>query len=165
MLPSRLSLRFIAYHGDSAHLPFVVKQMGIPSEALYAGWVWKTVTGVDISTAGLSSPEPALDTEAEAIREVPIDADLGLARPDVEAIRRFSTANLVDGQRYLLGLALTPADALTALRTAPQAQRNISAHYVELRYPQNRISVRAPVLRQLATIDQIQALLDDEGMR
>ncbi|NHZ44606.1 hypothetical protein [Massilia aquatica] len=165
MLPSRLNLRFIAYHGDSAHLPYVIKQMSIQSEALYAGWVWQTVTGVDISTAGLSLPEPALDIEAEAIREVPMDADLGLARPDVEAIRRFSTASLVDGQRYLLGLALTPANALTVLRTAPQAQRNIAAQYLQLRYPHNRVSVRAPVLRQLATMNQIQTLLDDEGLR
>ena len=165
MLPSRLSLRFVAYHGDSAHLPYVVKQMNIPSEALYAGWVWQTVTGVDISAADLSLPEPPLDIETEAIREVPMDADLGLARPDVEAIRRFSTANLVDGQRYLLGLALNPTNALTVMRTAPQAQRTIAAHYLQLRYPHKRISVRAPVLRQLAAIDQMQALLDDERVR
>lgn len=165
MLPNRLSLRFIAYHGDSAYLPFVVEQLSIPSVALYAGWVWQTLTGVDIAAAGLSLPEPALDIEAKAIREVPIDADLGLARPDVEAIRRFSTANLVDGQRYLLGQALTPGNALTVLRTAPQAQRNIAAHYLQIRYPHARVSVRAPVSRQLVTMNRIQALLDDEAQR
>lgn len=161
MLPRRMALRFVAYRGDSAYLPYVVKQMSIPGEARYAGWVWQTITGVDLSAAGLSLPEPVRDVEADAIQEVSVDADLGLVLPDAEAIKRFPTS-LVGGQRYLLGLALNPTNALAALKTASQAQRNIAAHYLELNHPPVRISVRAPVLRQVSSLDQIQALLEME---
>lgn len=161
MLPPRLALRFIAYRGDSAYLPYVVKQMSIPGEPRYAGWVWQTITGVNLSAAGLSFPEPARDVEADDIQDVSADADLGLVIPDAEAIKRFPT-NLVGGQRYLLGLALNPTNALAALRTASQAHRDIAACYLELNHPPIRISIRAPLRRQISSLDQIQALLEME---
>lgn len=43
---------------------------------------------------------------------------------------------------------LTPANALKAFRTAPQAKRSIAAHYLQLRYPHLKIAVRSSALRQ-----------------
>ena len=161
-MPPRISLQFIAYHGDPAHLAYVIARMSDPDTCRYAGWVWQTITGVDLGSAGLSLPEPALSVNNEGICEARLDADHGLPLPDMDAIARKSTATLPVGQRCLSGQVLTPLFALTVLETAPQARRSVASHFLRQFYPQIKLVPRGRIADQFATINQLRRLLIDK---
>jgi len=55
-LPPRLGLSFVLHHGDAHYLPWVVKQMNNPDAARLAGWVWSSMTGIDLQSNHLSLP-------------------------------------------------------------------------------------------------------------
>ncbi len=87
-LPSALALRFALHHGDPALMPKILPAMRGPEAAL-AGWVWQSMTGVDLEQEGL-----LLDHEDEEAHSL----------PDAEAVaERTSTLGLQPGQRVLLG--------------------------------------------------------------
>ena len=129
-MPARVALRFIVYHGDPEYLSYVVGHMHEPDNARYAGWVWQTITGVDLRSNELHAHEPELDHDTAVLNDARVDADLGIPLPNVDAISRFSSVALKSGQPYLLGQMLTPANALTVLDNAVQAQRSIAAYYL-----------------------------------
>ena len=147
-MPARVALRFVAYHGDPAHLPFVVSQMGDVNTARYAGWVWQAITGVDIKAAGMALPDPELDDTAPAVTQARLDADVGMALPNVQAIGQYSTAALQKGKRYLLGQQLSLAHTLDVLEDAPQALRSIAAIHLQLSHPEANLGLRGPVQAQ-----------------
>lgn len=159
-MPPRTSLHFIAYHGDPAYLPYVIARMSHPDTSRYAGWVWQTITGVELESARLSLPEPALSADSEGISEARLDADQGLPLPDVEAIAGYRTVNLHAGQRYLSGQLLTPQFAISVLETAPQAPRSIAGHYLHQVYPQTKLALRGPIAHQIDGVKQLRRLLD-----
>jgi uncharacterized protein (TIGR02270 family) len=148
-MPPRVALRFVAYHGDPAHLPFVVSRMGTPDTARYAGWVWQSITGVDFQAAGLALPEPELEHAASVITQERLDADAGLALPNTNAIGKYSTAALQNGKPYLLGQQLSPAQMLDVLEEAPQAIRSIAGMHLQLNRPDVHLGLRGPVQVQL----------------
>lgn len=154
-MPARVGLRFVAYHGDPAHLPYVLTQMTNVETARYAAWVWQTVTGVDLVAAGLSLNESEQAT-SPAISDARLDADLGLALPNAAAVAAYTNSSLHSGQAYLLGQLLTPASALAYLTESPQAIRHIAANYLQLRHPHLRITVRGPAHPQMAALEQLQ---------
>jgi uncharacterized protein (TIGR02270 family) len=164
-LPPELRLRFIAYHGDARYLPQVVEHMGDQTVSRYAGWVWEVITGVDLAAAGLCLPEPELDNDSVGITEVSVDAGVGLAQPDVDAINRYPTAGLMAGRRYLRGTGVAPAHALSVLDNGTQALRSIAAHHLRAEYPQAWLPIRAAVPAQMAALSRMKAFLTSSELK
>lgn len=162
VLPARVRLRFIACQGDPVHLPLVVDHMDIPGLERYAGWVWQTMTGVDLAGSGMSLPEPEPDKPAPLVTELGNDADFGLSYPDVAAVRRYPLSGLAHGQRYIGGVLLTPSYARDLLVNAPQAVRSVAADCVRQSYPGLCLSVRAGALVQRAHIARLDAMIAQE---
>ncbi|HEX8610678.1 MAG TPA: hypothetical protein VF800_05260 [Telluria sp.] len=158
-MPARVALRFIVYHGDPAHLPYVVAQMHEPGNARYAGWVWQTMTGIDLRSTGMYAPEPESEDDTAALSEARLDADLGLPLPNVDAISRYPSTALTSGQPYLLGQRLTPALALTVLDDAVQAQRSIAAHYLNALRPSANAAGPARLFTRAVAHSQIRLAL------
>ncbi len=164
-LPARVCLCFVAWHGDPCHLPLVIEHMDMPGLERYAGWVWQTMTGVDLVASGLGGSEPKRDQPTPRVSGAGTDADFGLALPDVAAVRRHPSGGLSHGLRYLAGAVLTPARARELLRDAPQALRSIAAASLQQSHPGLRVHVRASALVQQACIARIDAMLAGAAVR
>lgn len=159
-LPSRISLTFVLHHGDCAYLLYVIECMRDSNEMRFAGWVWQTLTGLDLTANGWVLPEPDVDDESDAITEARLDADQGLPLPDVAAIQAAQAAlgnKLPVGVRCLLGQELTPLHAVTLLESAPQALRGIAAQALMQAFPGKQISVRGPASTQLHQLAELSA--------
>jgi hypothetical protein len=157
-MPPRVALRFVAYHGDPAHLPFVVAQMSDAQTARYAGWVWQTITGVDLQTAGMALAESELLDSAPIVTHARLDADVGMALPNAQAISRYAITALGNGKRYLLGQQLTLAHMLNVLEVAPQALRSIAAMHLHLNHPEANIALRSPAQIQMHALSAMRAM-------
>jgi hypothetical protein len=123
----------------------------------YAGWVWQTLTGVDLQTNGLTLPEPEFDpliTSSEARR----DADNGLSLPNTKAIVMYKP-QLPTGIRILLGQEITPAHALSMLEEQRQAVRVIAAHALSMIYPAWAPQIRASMPEQAVQISTLREAL------
>ncbi len=158
-LPVRVGLTFILHHGDCTYLPHAIECMADPAVARYAGWVWQTLTGIDLAANGLTLPDSASDDGmVESITEARLDADQALPMPDEPAVRTCHFARELTfprGVRSLLGKELTPVRALEVLENAPQALRGIAARALMQAYPGSVVTVRGPALfqqRQIATL-------------
>ncbi|WP_198420869.1 hypothetical protein [Massilia atriviolacea] len=168
-MPARVALRFIAYHGDSAHLPYVIAQMRDPATARYAGWVWQTITGVGLRASALVLPEPHAGSDTPELGDARQDADLGLPVPDADAIAGHSSVRLAEGQQYLQGQVLNPVRALSLLKHAVQAERGIAAQYLlalplsESGAPHVRLSIRAAAPLQIRSVDKLRDQFADSG--
>ncbi|NIA00937.1 HEAT repeat domain-containing protein, partial [Massilia sp. CCM 8734] len=131
-LPPRMALTFALWHGDLAHLPFVIDQLADEDVGRYAGWVWQTLTGIDLTASGLALPEPdpaSLDPD-QLITEARLDADSGHPQADQAAVKAATAASphLVGrGKRVLLGREIDAKTALDLLENAPQAIRAMAA--------------------------------------
>lgn len=156
-LPPRPALTFALCHGDLAVLPFVIGQMADPEVERYAGWVWQTLTGIDLTASGCILPEPAVgqsDTDGTSA-DLLIDIDNGLARPDLAAIKTIMVSRAGpdgDRERVLLGRKADLAHALALLDTAPQAVRVLAARLVNLAQTEVVMNVRAPEPQQRAAL-------------
>lgn len=128
-MPPRIALHFIAHHADPVHLPYVLAQMENEDTARFAGWVWSTMTGIELRTAGLTLPEPDQETSA-ALSDARLDADTGLPLPNYNAIRTYAVSSLQNGEPHLIGQLLTPVFALECLEKAPMAVRKIAASFI-----------------------------------
>jgi uncharacterized protein (TIGR02270 family) len=149
-LPPRAGLTFALYHGDTTHLDRILAAMADPETARYAGWVWQTLTGVDLETARLTLPEPEAASERGPITDARLDADNGLPLPNATAIRNYKATTL-SGTRTLLGKELTAAFAAEVLGDRPQAIRAIAAQYLRMTLPH-----LAPNIRASAQVQQTQ---------
>jgi uncharacterized protein (TIGR02270 family) len=156
-MPPRVALRFVAYHGDPAHLPFVLTHMGHPDTARYAGWVWQSITGVDLQAAGMTLPEPELEEGAPAVTQMQLDADAGMPLPNAQAIGRHSTVALHTGTRYLLGQPMSPPQLLDVVQDAPQALRSIASMHLQLAHPQAKLGLRGPAQMQQQALGAMRA--------
>ncbi len=156
-MPPRVALRFAAYHGDPAHLPFVVSQMDNADTTRYAAWVWQTITGVDIQTAGMALPEPALQDDEPAVTQAQLDSDSGMPLPNVKAIGRYKTVALRSSERYLQGQLMSLPRLIDILQEAPQAHRSIAGMYLELNYPEAKLGLRGPTQAQQQGLSAMQA--------
>ncbi len=159
-MPARVGLRFVAYHGDPAHLPYVLSHMAAPDTARYAGWVWQSITGVDLIANSLTLPET--EDSCTGISAAKLDADLGLPLPNASALMHGGFGAPEAGQRYLSGHLLTPSVALDCLATAAQAMRSIAAHYLQQCSPPLRIVVRGPAHQQMAMLERQHEALQQE---
>lgn len=164
-LPARFGLEFILHHGDCVYLPHVMEHMKDPAVGRYAGWVWQSLTGLDLEANGWMIPEPDPDAghENEAITEARLNANQGLPLPDLCAIQAaYSNLNTVPmGVRSLLGQTLAPKHALGLLEHAPQALRGIAAQVLIRAIPGVQVPVRGPTsiqLRQLAYLQTLENL-------
>ena len=153
-LPPRIGLVFALYHGDPAFLPFVREAMKQPETARHAGWVWQTLTGIELETHRLVLPDPDDADDDGPITEARLDADNGLPLPDAEAIDRYPFIARA-GTRLLLGKEISPAHALDLLELQPQALRAVAAHALRAQWPQSAINVRAPAGRQRAQMQRL----------
>ena len=158
-MPPRVALRFVAYHGNPAHLPFVVAQMGDANTARYAGWVWQTITGIDIEAAGMTLLELESGDSPAAVTQSQLDADSGLALPDAKRIERYATHGLQSGKRYLVGQQLSAAHVLDVLEQAPQALRSIAVMHLQLSRPEINLALRGPVRVQQQQLSAMRAAL------
>ena len=159
-MPVRVALRFVAYHGDPAHLPFVIAQMGNANTARYAGWVWQAITGVDIEAVGMTLPEPELDDSPASLTQITqtqLDADSGMALPDAKKIALYPTLSLQKGKRYLMGQQLSAPHVLNVLEHAPQALRSIAVMHLQLNRPEVNLGLRGPVQAQQQLLSAMRA--------
>lgn len=164
LLPPRSALTFAMAHGDLIHLPFVVEQMGNPEVDRYAGWVWKTLTGMDLAAAGWTIPEPAPSTHAsnQVITQTRLDADNGLGRPLQAAVRAFASSSpffVLHGKRVLCGQELDLEHALNLLESAPQPVRFLAAHSVNGAGSMVRMNVCAPASAQRSAMNALSHML------
>ena len=129
-LPLRSALSFVLHHGDPALLPFVLQAMDHAEQARWAGFVWSGLTGIDLSSAGLTQSEPGVDLDAPLTR-LQQDADQGLPLPDAEAVQsRDMSDGLSKGQALLLGRPRTTAhlaEVLSISTDTPQVLRAVAA--------------------------------------
>lgn len=156
-MPARVALRFVAYHGDSAHLPYVIAQIREPATARYAAWVWQAITGVDLRTSALLLPEPHGGSDTPEHGDARLDADLGLPVPDADAIAGHCGMPLAEGRQYLQGQVLTPTSALSLMQHAVQAERGIAAQYLLALPSGMQGAPRAPLSIRAAAPQQIRA--------
>ncbi|NHZ93419.1 hypothetical protein F2P45_31080 [Massilia sp. CCM 8733] len=155
LLPPRMALTFALWHGDLAHLPFVIDQLADEGVGRYAGWVWQTLTGIDLNANGLALPEPDPDPASldpdQLITETRLDADSGHPQADQAAVRAATAASphLVGrGKRVLLGREIDAKTALDLLENAPQAIRAMVAQMLNQAQSTVRINVRASTTEQ-----------------
>jgi hypothetical protein len=159
-LPPRTALTFALWHGDLAHLPFVIDQLANEDTGRYAGWVWQTLTGIDLAANGLALPEPdpaSLDPD-QLITETRRDADSGHPRTDPAALKAASAHLAARGKRVLLGREIDAGTALDLLDNAPQAIRVMAAQMLNRAQSAVRVSVRASTSEQRVAMDALRAL-------
>ncbi|MCU7850390.1 MAG: HEAT repeat domain-containing protein [Candidatus Thiodiazotropha sp. (ex Lucinoma kastoroae)] len=157
-LPTRAGLTFALYHGDTSYLPRVIAAMALPATERYAGWVWQTLTGIDLENNGLTLPEPPLASEQAPITEVRLDADGGLPIPNIVAIQACPVSTPT-GVRTLLGRKLTTAIVLDWLATAPQPIRAVAAHYLRQTRQKVSLNIRADTAMQKLQLEALRAQL------
>ncbi len=155
ILPPRTALTFALVHGDPSHLGFVARLAGEPEVSRYAGWVWQSLTGIDLAEAGLALPEPPPSALArdELITEARLDADNGLPQPDSAALSGHPASQSPVASHagpVLLGRSLDRQHALDVLQGGPQALRLLAARTLG-------VTVRGPVHPQLAALGRMRA--------
>ncbi|AXW62444.1 hypothetical protein CJO94_11440 [Ralstonia solanacearum] len=155
-LPPRVGLTFALYHGDCAHLGRVLAALVDPETARYAGWIWQSLTGVDLEAAGLTLPEPEMAPTRGPVTDAQLDADNGLPLPNASAVARHAVA-LPPGTRCLLGRELTVAEAIRLLQAAPQAIRSVAALSLRTTLPRLAPNVRASARVQQAQLNALQS--------
>ncbi|MGC5910619.1 HEAT repeat domain-containing protein [Ralstonia solanacearum] len=155
-LPRRVGLTFALYHGDAAHLGRVLAALADPETARYAGWVWQSLTGVDLEAAGLTLPEPDMEPTRGPITDAQLDADSGLLLPNAASIVSQPVA-LTPGIRCLLGRELTVAEAIRLLQVAPQAIRSVAALSLRTTLPRLALNVRASARVQEGQLNALQS--------
>lgn len=165
-LPPRAALTFVLAHGDAAHLPFVAGMANDLSVSRYAGWVWQSLTGIDLAAAGLARPEqlPASLGRETLITEARLDADNGLPEPDGAALQRHSLPQDHEAP-VLLGRVLDVAHAVNVMQTGPQALRFLAARRLEAARLGVRITVRGPVPAQSLALERLQTIAPGSGQR
>ncbi|GAA5787057.1 hypothetical protein [Chitiniphilus shinanonensis] len=168
-LPPRLALTFLLHHGDLAQLPRIVAWMQDPLLARHAGWVWQTLTGIDLEAHGLviESDEAVVESIADdvaagdpaagapaagapgdpfALQDAQRDADNGLPQPDVARIVAYPVPNVANTERHLLG---RPASREWLRNVVdgdhPHAVRAVAAHGLMLLAPAAATRVKGPV--------------------
>jgi hypothetical protein len=154
LLPTRAGLTFALYHGDTTYLPRVTSAMALPETERYAGWVWQTLTGIDLEANGLTLPETPTDSEYELVTEARHDADNGLSIPHMAAIEAYPVT-LPSSVRTLLGQELTQTSALEQLTAVPQAIRAVAAHYLRQSQSEVARNIRADAITQQLQIDTL----------
>ncbi|MDQ1833208.1 MULTISPECIES: HEAT repeat domain-containing protein [Massilia] len=164
LLPARSGLTFAMAHGDLIHLPFVVEHMANPEVDRYAGWIWETLTGMDLAAAGWTIPEPAPSTQDsnQVITQTRLDADNGLARPLHAAVRAYTASSpffLLHGKRVLCGQELALEHALNLLESASQPVRSLAAHSLDGDGFLVRMNVCAPASAQRSAMNALYHML------
>ncbi len=160
-MPPRAALKFVVYHGDPAHLPFVESLFADPHVCRYAGWVWQTITGIRISGAGLVQPE----TRSEKTQPGPdcvADREQGFPQPDARLIAAFHRPALSPGFRHFNGQPVTVESALHFLEVAQQMKRSIAARQLRAIDSDMLIDVRASAEDQIAVIARFRGWLEAE---
>ncbi|NHZ38471.1 HEAT repeat domain-containing protein [Massilia rubra] len=159
-LPPRMALTFALWHGDLAHIPFVIDQLADEDVGRYAGWVWQTLTGIDLNASGLALPEPdpaSLDPD-QLITETRLDADSGHPQADQAAVKAVTAASphLVSrGKRALLGREIDARAALELLENAPQAIRAMAAQMLNHAQSTVHMNVRASTTEQRIAMNKL----------
>ncbi len=161
-LPTRFALRFAAYHGDPANLPFIVKQMDNPETARYAGWVWQVITGIDIAEAGLILEEPASPPDS-MLQGAPLDSDFDLSFPNGSAIACYPLS-VQCGKRYLNGEPITLEATLDIIEGSSQPLRSIAVQHLQSLDSLFFLSIRAPASIQSRSTDTIKEIIHLESM-
>ncbi len=169
-LPMREALRFVLFLGDPAHLGFVLKALDDEQQARWAGFVWQSLTGVDLAEQGLSAAEPPIDLDAGLTRARQ-DGDQGLPLPDAQAVRAHpvnAMLALQAGHRVLLGQDLTPERLAALLRiesNQPQLLRAVAAQAWNAQAQQapslqtgHRIQLRAGAIALMAQDEALASL-------
>lgn len=168
LLPPRMALIFTLYHRDLSYLPFVTAQMTNPDVSRYAGWVWQTLSGLDLAANRWTMPELAVSKQdAKPTLSSSRDADNGLPQPNVAAIRAYMatrTYSEMRGARMLLGRELDFDFALELLETAHQSIRSLAARALNQMQSVVHIDIRASVCKQLRAIATLRLLRSDGAL-
>ena len=149
--------------GDPRYVPWLIKQMEDPKHARLAGEAFSTMTGIDLSAAGLDRGQPERfdsgPTDDPADEEVGLDEDEGLPWPHPEKVARWWSANGVrfgQGSRWFIGQPLSREHCATVLKTGYQRQRAAAAQYLCLLDPGTCLfNTSAPAWRQQKLLAQL----------
>lgn len=120
----RLAFAAAASLGDPDAVDWLIAHMAAPELARAAGAAFSMITGADLAYLDLVLQEPP-DAGDDAPR-----ADADLPWPEPAAVRCWWQAQrprFAGGQRYLAGLAVSPAAALQVLREGYQPERQAAA--------------------------------------
>jgi hypothetical protein len=168
-LPKRTALDFAMWHGDLSLLPFVGSQTNDPAISRYAGWVWQTLSGIDITASGWILSEHDYPMNDSADSSTQHDADRGLPLPNYSALQGYGISNFdknyTQSVRMIFGHNLDRTNAVRLIKTAPQLIRSLVATLVNQRPSGVRISVRAPAVRQRVAMDKLHKLIVEAGTK
>jgi len=165
LLPPRLALSFVLNHGDADHCQFLLAAAKEPDTARQAGWVWQSLTGVDLVQEGLTRTDmqPSADGQAMPLQQ---SGDDGLPWPDARALARHPASHRpgpADGaatQRMLLGREVTVDWLCRVFDPAsdmPQALRCLAAQTLEFMQPGLGVSVRCSAPEQARHLARLRA--------
>jgi uncharacterized protein (TIGR02270 family) len=138
----RLAIQGAGIAGDSRYIPWLIQQMAIPEHARVAGEAFSLITGIDLAYDDLETDQPenvnAGPTESPDDTDTTLDSDENLPWPDPALIQHWwqqHQSAFPNGQRYLMGQAVSTEHCQTVLKTGMQRQRYAAALELALMNP------------------------------
>ncbi|MDM5177740.1 hypothetical protein PO883_11105 [Massilia sp. DJPM01] len=164
LLPTRIALTMVLAHGDLAYLPFALDKIRDPSVSRYAGWVWQTLTGMELARMGwtVSDDDSVSLAPSGPVTQARLDADNGLPEPNHAALAAYMATqpfSRLRGVRVLLGQQRDLASALALLKDAPQCIRALAAHTLNLSQSWLIFNVRASTAEQIIAMDALDEII------
>lgn len=156
----RLAIQGVGASGDSRYIPWLIQQMAIPEQARVAGEAFSLITGVDLAYDDLEMDQPA-DFQAGPNEDadddnIALDVDENLPWPNPSLIQSWwqhHQAAFPNGQRYLMGQAMTSEQCKQVLKTGMQRQRYAAALELAL------MQANAPLFETRAKVSRQKKLL------
>jgi len=156
--PSRIryAIEAAAAVGNSAFIPWLIKQMEVPELARVAGESFASITGVDIEYEDLDGEQPeevdAGPNDDPDDENVSMDQDEDLPYPNPKLIQQWWDSHKQKyrtGKRYLMGEEINNKTLITVLRQGNQRQRASAATELAIIKPDMPLfETRAPAKRQ-----------------
>jgi uncharacterized protein (TIGR02270 family) len=142
--------------GDSAYVPWLIKQMGNDQNARLAGEAFSLIAGADLPASKLNRTPPenfeSGPNDDPDDPNVDMDPDDGLPWPDPQKVEGWWAANgsrFHKGTRYFMGAPVTREHCIDVLKNGYQRQRILAAHYLCLLEPGTPLfNTSAPAWRQ-----------------
>jgi uncharacterized protein (TIGR02270 family) len=142
--------------GDPAYVPWLIARMDDGAMARLAGEAFVTMTGASLAGDALDRPapedRPAVPGDEPDDPDTAMDPDEDLPWPAGDRVNAWWGLNrdrFKVGTRCFMGGAVTRSHCVHVLKTAPQPQRILAAHYLCLLEPGTPLfNTSAPAWRQ-----------------
>lgn len=142
--------------GDPAYVPWLIARMDDGAFARLAGEAFVTITGASLATDALDRPapedRPVVPSDEPDDPDTAMDPDEDLPWPAADRVMAwwgFNRDRFAVGTRCFVGGPVTRSHCVHVLKTAPQPQRILAAHYLCLLDPGTPLfNTSAPAWRQ-----------------